>query len=178
MQIPSVTPGEGIGRIGISFCPGKWQATAMTGAWARDIEIDLDAVAEWGAAAVVTLVEEKELIALRVESMGMAVTSREMQWFHLPIPDVTAPGPSFEATWIDAGPALLKLLRSRRDVFVHCKGGLGRAGTIAARLLVELGVNPEQAIADVRAVRLGAIQVPEQEAYVRALRRKCRAQQG
>ena len=33
-------------------------------------------------------------------------------------------------------------LRSGRDVLVHCKGGLGRAGTIAARLMVELGTPP------------------------------------
>ena len=55
------------------------------------------------------------------------------------------------------------------DVYVHCKGGLGRAGTIAARLLVELGVSPKQAIADVRAARPGAIQTREQERYVHAL---------
>ena len=173
LQIPSVTPGEGLGRIGISFCPGKWQAAAMTGAWARDLQVDLDAIAEWGAIAVVTLVEAHELIALRVENMGAAVAARGMRWFHLPIPDVTAPGPAFEAAWADAGSVLRGYLRSGSNVFVHCKGGLGRAGTVAARLLVELGADPEQAIADVRAARVGAIQVPEQEAYVRRQRGRC-----
>jgi hypothetical protein len=43
---------------------------------------------------------------------------------------------------------------------------------VAARLLVELGVEPEQAIANVRAARAGAIQVPEQEAYLRRLRNR------
>lgn len=167
LQIPSVTPGTGLGRIGISFCPGKWQAAAMTGAWARDLEVDLDTVAEWGALAVVTLVEAQELVALRVENIGAAVAARGMRWFHLPIPDVTAPGPSFEVGWLDAGSVLRAILRGGGDVFVHCKGGLGRAGTVAARLLVELGVDPEQAIADVRVARAGAIQVAEQEAYVR-----------
>ena len=170
LLIPSVTPGKGLGRVGISFCPGKWQAVAMTGAWARDLEVDLDAVAEWGAVAVVTLVEADELVALRVENMGAAVAAKGMRWFHLPIADVTAPGPAFEAAWGDAGSVLRSILRSGGDVFVHCKGGLGRAGTVAARLLVELGVDPEQAIADVRSARAGAIQVPEQEAYVRRQR--------
>ena len=165
-----MTPGSGLGRIGISFCPGKWQMAAMTGAWARDLEVDLDAVVAWGALAVVTLVVADELIALRVENMGAAVAARGMRWFHLPIPDVTAPGPRFEAAWADAGPVLRGMLRNGGDVFVHCKGGLGRAGTVAARLLVELGVDPEQAIADVRAARVGAIQVGAQEAYVRRQR--------
>jgi ADP-ribosyl-[dinitrogen reductase] hydrolase len=171
LQIPSVALGDGIGRIGISFCPGKWQPAAMTGAWARDIDVDLDAVAAWGAAAVVTLVETHELAALRVENMGPAVAARGMRWHHLPVPDVTAPGPDFELAWANAGPALRTTLRSGRNVFVHCKGGLGRAGTVAARLMVELGADPEQAIAKVRAARPGAIQVREQEAYVRRQRK-------
>jgi hypothetical protein len=49
----------------------------------------------------------------------------------------------------------------------HCKGGLGRAGMMAARLLVELGVAPEQAIRDVRCARPGAIETPAQLALVR-----------
>ena len=31
------------------------------------------------------------------------------------------------------------MLGGRLDVVVHCRGGLGRAGTVAARLLIELG---------------------------------------
>lgn len=172
LQIPSVTPRRDFGRIGISFCPGKWQEAAITGAWARDLEVDLDAVALWGAIAVVTLVEADELAALKVENMGAAVAARGMRWFHLPIPDVTAPGPAFEAAWADAGPLLRGMLRRGGDIFVHCKGGLGRAGTVAAQLLIELGVDAEQAIADVRAARAGAIQVAEQAAYVRRQRRR------
>jgi ADP-ribosyl-[dinitrogen reductase] hydrolase len=41
---------------------------------------------------------------------------------------------------------------------VYCCGGLGRAGTIAARLLVELGAEPITAIAGVRKARPGAIE--------------------
>lgn len=172
LQIPSVALGKDLGRVGISFCPGKWQPAAMTGSWARDLEVDLDAVAAWGAMAVVTLVEAHELVALRVENMGDAVAARGMRWFHLPIPDVTAPGPCFEKAWAGAGPVLRSMLRNGGDVFVHCKGGLGRAGTVAARLLVELGFNAEKALADVRAARPGAIQEFEQEAYVRQQNRR------
>jgi ADP-ribosyl-[dinitrogen reductase] hydrolase len=149
----------------------------MTGAWARDLAVDLDAVAAWGALAVVTLVELHELVALRVENIGDAVAARSMRWFHLPIPDVTAPGPAFERAWDDAGPALRRILQEGGDVFVHCKGGLGRAGTVAARLLVELGMDSEQAIAAVRAARPGAIQVPQQEAHVRRQRRRMPTEQ-
>ena len=59
-----------------------------------------------------------------------------------------------------------RCLRSGGDVLVHCKGGLGRAGMIAARLLVELGMAPEQAIREVRRARKGAIETPSQLALV------------
>jgi hypothetical protein len=61
---------------------------------------------------------------------------------------------------------LRSILRSGSDVLVHCRGGLGRAGTIAARLLVELGMKPATAIASVRAVRPGAIETSDQEKFV------------
>jgi ADP-ribosyl-[dinitrogen reductase] hydrolase len=169
LRIPFVKAGEGFGRVGISFCPGKWQSHAITGAWARELNVDLEAISSWGAKAVVTLVETHELIALRVEDLGTATADYGMRWFHLPIRDVTAPGPTFETEWATAGVQLRQILMKGEDIYVHCKGGLGRAGTIAARLLVELGVSPKQAIADVRAARPGAIQTREQEAYVLAL---------
>ena len=52
-------------------------------------------------------------------------------------------------------------------MLVHCRGGLGRAGTIAARLLVELGERPDEAIRRVREVRPGAIEREFQEPHVR-----------
>ena len=42
-------------------------------------------------------------------------------------------------------------------VLIHCRGGLGRAGLVAALLLVEEGVSPPEAIRRVRAARPGAI---------------------
>ena len=59
------------------------------------------------------------------------------------------------------------MLRGGGDIVVHCKGGLGRAGMIAARLLVELGMAPEQAIKEVRNVRKGAIETLAQETLIR-----------
>jgi ADP-ribosyl-[dinitrogen reductase] hydrolase len=65
-----------------------------------------------------------------------------------------------------AGEELRSILRRKLDVLVHCRGGLGRARTIAARLLVELGMEPVNAIASVRAVRPGAIETREQEKFI------------
>jgi ADP-ribosyl-[dinitrogen reductase] hydrolase len=169
LQIAVVSAAPGFGRIGITFCPGKHDPNAISGYWDRDLACDLDAIRDWGATAVVTLIEPAELILLRVERLGEEVARRNMRWFHLPITDVSVPDSKFEENWLDAGHELRSLLRSGRDVLVHCRGGLGRAGTIAARLLVELGVEPDKATADMRAARPGAIETREQERFVRGI---------
>ena len=74
MQIATIDPGmPGFGRVGVTFCPGKHDPHAMSGGWDRDLGIDLDAIRAWGAAAVVTLVELKELTLLGVEHLGEEV---------------------------------------------------------------------------------------------------------
>jgi ADP-ribosyl-[dinitrogen reductase] hydrolase len=89
-----------------------------------------------------------------------------MQWFHLPIADVSIPDESFERQWEVAGAEIRALLRGGHDILVHCRGGLGRAGMIGARLLIEFGMEPTTAIRQVRAVRPGAIETSEQEKYL------------
>jgi len=167
LQIAEVRPSPAHGRIGITFCPGKHDHFAHTGAWERDLGIDLDLIAAWGAKLVLTLVAPAELIALKVPMLGVEVHRRGMQWCHLPIADYSVPGKKFEEQWLTQGHAVRELLRQGEDVLVHCKGGLGRAGMMAARLLVELGMEPEAAIHAVRHVRKGAIETPAQLALVR-----------
>ena len=146
----------------------------MSGAWDRDLAVDLDAIRDWGAAAIVTLVEPKELALLRVERLGEEVLRRNMLWFHLPIVHVSIPDQRFEEKWDVVGEKLRSILRDGSDVLVHCRGGLGRAGTIASRLLIELGMPPKDAIAKVRTVRPGAIETQAQEEYVLAIAAKPR----
>jgi len=159
-----ITPS--FGKIGLCFCPGKKQLSAMSGLWDRDLDVDLDAIAAWNASAVVTLIEDHEFAALQVERLGDAVRARHMDWYHLPVRDVSVPGPAFEKAWATVGAQLRARLQNGFNIVIHCKGGIGRAGTIAARLLVEFGINPSEAIAAVRAVRPGAIETAEQERYV------------
>ena len=91
LLIAAVETGRGMGRIGITFCPGKVQDSALFGRWSRDLYADMDAIKDWGAVAVVTLVEDHELIALQVTGLKDAVESRHMAWHHLPITDVSVP---------------------------------------------------------------------------------------
>ncbi len=158
------TPGGG--RIGMTFCPGKTDPFAMSGPWARDLDTDLAAIQAWGASALVTLVEQHELVHLGVDGLGQRVRAMGLAWYHLPIRDVSIPTPEFETQWRTSGQALRARLLGGQALVVHCRGGLGRTGLIAARLLIELGESPPTALHRVRAARPGAVETREQEMYV------------
>ncbi|MGY6282645.1 ADP-ribosylglycohydrolase family protein [Methylorubrum extorquens] len=168
-MIATLPAGDGLGEIGVTFCPGKVQTDSATGIWHRDLATDMTAISDWGATALVTLIEGHEIEALRVGGLEVECRRHGIEWLHLPIPDVSAPTDEFEAAWVTVGEGVRSRLRNGFNVVVHCKGGLGRAGTIAARLLVELGADPEEAIQRVREARLGAIETVEQERHVHGI---------
>lgn len=141
LEIATVAIGSGFGRIGLTLCPGKQQKHAATGAWARDLALDLDAIERWGAAAVLTLVDKEELARLGVplETLREAVRARHMDWQYYPITDGSAE-PLYGGAWGTVGPELHALLRDGFNVLVHCKGGLGRAGTVVSKQMHRLAM--------------------------------------
>lgn len=170
LQIGTLPLGDAGGAVGLTFCPGKQGDSIYGAAWARDLAIDVKAIHEWGAKDVVTLIESFEFDLLGVPTLGEAIAGCGMRWHHLPIKDVNTPGPGFEAGWRSACPQLLGNLRRGGRVLVHCRGGLGRAGMVAAMLAIEMGLQPQEALRKVRAVRPGAVETTEQEDFVLAYR--------
>ncbi len=121
---------------------------------------------------MVTLTTTEELERYRIADLGDEVRARFMEWHHLSIRDYHVPDAVFETAWPDLSRRLRTLVGAGNRVLVHCRGGLGRAGMVAARLQVEMGVDPEEAIRTVRRERgPGSIETPEQEAWVRRGRR-------
>ncbi len=167
LEIAVVAAPGAPGLIGLTFCPGK---KAAARSWDRDLDIEVGIIRDWGAVVVVSLIETSEFELLDVLDLPSVVEEHGMHWAHLPIVDVSVPNQRFEARWAVAGAELRTVLRRGGRVLLHCRGGLGRAGMIAARLLVELGSDPDAAIHAVRRARPGAIETPEQERYVVACR--------
>lgn len=156
----------GNGRLGITFCPGKKGESVFGAAWDRDLDLDLDAVKGWGADAVLSLIEDHEFEMLGVAELGEAVKARGIEWVHFPIRDLDTPRGEAIDTWTAISAQLHATLERGGRVLVHCRGGLGRAGTIAALMLIERGWSAPQAISDVRAVRPGAIETEVQERWL------------
>jgi hypothetical protein len=151
------------GRLGLTRAPGRWWPGRSTDS-ERRLRDDIRTIAEdYGARALVTLLERMEISELG--NIGREARRARLDWIHFPIPDMWVPS--------DIGSArklvrrMIGMLERGDTVVVHCWGGLGRAGTIAACCLVEQGVEPARAIALVRSARPRAVQTDAQEHFVR-----------
>jgi ADP-ribosyl-[dinitrogen reductase] hydrolase len=170
LRIDSVdVPGVG-GRLGLCACPGTRRGQTDPDRGRENLSRDIDAIQDFGAAGLVTLVQDGELAMLGLSGLPEELEDRGMWWKHMPITDMGIPGRPFESRWLQEGPEIHQVLARGEHVVLHCWAGLGRTGTIAARLLIENGLEPEAAILRLRNARPGSIQTRKQERYVLRLR--------
>ena len=154
-------------RSASHYARGRSQRDALSGSWEREMRIDIRAVKSWGATAWLNLLTITEMLDLKVGNLEVAVKGSGIRYYHFPIEDGGIPDLTFEKLWNTSGPHLREELLQGGKILIHCKGGLGRSGMIAARLLVELGtMTSEEAIRRVRVSRPGAIETREQERHV------------
>ena len=167
LEIAEIEVDPRLGCIGIAPCPGRRMRKSAKVNADRNLGTDLQQIRDWGAAAVVSLVEPAELGWLQVPHLGQEVERHGMKWLHIPIKDGGVPEDEAERIWAEVGPRIRGLLQEGQRVLFHCRAGHGRSGMMAARLLVELGWSAESAISEVRRVRPGAIEGAAQQAAVR-----------
>lgn len=168
LQIATLPVGERGGAIGVTFAPGKRQDVAMTGSWCRDLDLDLEAIESWGASYLISLIEPWEFRELQIVALPECAASRGLRWYGIPIEDGGAPNSAFLQAWEELETPVCNALLEGRKVVVHCKGGLGRAGTVACMLLLGTKTcsSSRDAIERVREVRPGAVETLEQEKFL------------
>lgn len=155
------------GCIGMTHCPGRRGRDGSGRQWQRDLAADLRTLAQARVQALVTLIEEREFHTLGVPGLP-AQAPNLFDWHHLPIADMTPPDASVLAQWRRSGTGLLDTLHSGGRVVFHCAAGLGRTGTVVAKLLADsFGLSAGDAIAQVRQARPGTIETAAQEDFVR-----------
>jgi protein-tyrosine phosphatase len=151
------------GLLGLTRAPGRWYPGRHLDSDVR-LREDLEVIArEHGAKLLVTLLERSEIVQLG--NLRREARRAGLDWLHFPIPDMWVP--SDVAATRRLVERMLDALERGDRVVVHCWGGLGRAGTIAACCLVAHGCEPRRAVATVRSARPGAVQSMAQELFVR-----------
>ncbi len=106
------------------------------------------AMAEVGAAGVVCLCEAFELDDRYPRYVEWLRRDRRALWY--PIPDLHAPAAG------EAGALAGRIdrrLAAGETLLMHCGAGIGRAGTVAAAVLIHAGRSLEEALATVAAAR-------------------------
>lgn len=154
------------GKAGMTHCPGRNHTDTLGRRWNGDLAADLTSIEAWGARALVSLIEAQEFAGLGVPDLAIQIRRRRFDWYHLPIRDMCAPDDDFARAWAKHGTPISQYLQDGEKIVVHCAGGLGRTGTIVARLLVDFGASPAEAIETVRRARRGTIESTAQENHV------------
>jgi protein-tyrosine phosphatase len=151
-------PLDGQSAAGLIFtpCPGT-KGTSIAEALAT--------LQQAGAAAVISLNPMAELENLQVSDLGAEVHAKGLPWFHCPIEDDHAPDADFASAWQQAGPLVHQLLNEGKTVAIHCKGGSGRTGLMAAQILLERGHGKDKVKSMVQALRPFALTLPPHVEY-------------
>ena len=115
---------------------------------------------------LVTLIEDHEFARLGVADLGEAALAAGLAWCHQPIADMQPPDRDFAQAWPGLSERMNQVFARGENMVLHCAGGLGRTGTVAALLLIDRGLPAAEAMERVRAARPGAIETASQEAFL------------
>jgi len=145
------------GRIGIGRALG----------YGADRFGDFRSIKEQEVSKIYCLQEEEELQYLGGETIAQrekSLSELGIELIHSPIGDFRVPTP-------EQAKRLSKMIMNDviggKSILIHCMGGLGRSGTIAACALVHYGLKPDEAINLVRKIRPGTLETDEQVAFVK-----------
>ncbi len=152
-------------NLSITILPGRRD-------YHRNLADDIQTLAKNKVAMVVCLATRDELDQYGVSNLESAYQKSKIATLFSPMIDQKA-CPIDQINEILA--AVHKTIRAGSRVLIHCVGGLGRSGMIAACHLVTLGLAPQDAIAAVRRARSErAIETKPQEVMVEQFARTLR----
>jgi protein-tyrosine phosphatase len=156
------------GRLGMTFAPGMW-AGSVRGRWERGLAADMRVLEEEHETDVlVSLMEDHEYRGYRIPELLEQDSIGNIEILRFAIEDMGVPREAESERFQTFVQDVVRRLEEDQNVVVHCRGGLGRTGTLAACVLVALGRHAaDEAIAAVREARKGTIQTREQEDFVR-----------
>ena len=150
LVLHAVSVGKGI--LAISPLPGR----------KGSYQEDLVHLKEWQPSILISMTTMAEMVAEGAQDLGTDMVDSGCRWVHLPIADFGAPTADIAAQWPEVSAAALAALRGGGRVLVHCRGGCGRSGMVALRLMIEAGEAPDVALTRLRKARDCAVETEAQ----------------
>jgi protein-tyrosine phosphatase len=120
-----------------------------------------------GADALITLMPADELERFEASALPRVCADQSISWFHLPVEDDHAPDERFAEAFATHKASLMSLLEQGGTVAIHCRGGSGRTGFMAAILMLESGNDRDDVVRAVQGLRPGALKMPVHLDYLR-----------
>jgi protein-tyrosine phosphatase len=137
-----------------------------------------DEIADWkkaGLDVVVSALTPDEIESMDLGQEQAEAQRHEMELISFPIPDRGTP--TSTATTDKMFRRLGKYLQEGKHVAVHCRQGIGRSSLIAAILLIQAGVAPQEAWKRVESARGCTVpDTAEQKAWVEQFTRSVLAE--
>lgn len=130
------------------------------------LEIETQAWADAGLGVVVSMLEDSEIAEFELEREAERAAERGIEFILYPVADRGVPvlGDRF----IRLNDHLQTLLRSGKNVGIHCRQSIGRAPLLAAALMVADGMEPAEAFSELSISRGRSVpETPEQVEWIR-----------
>lgn len=144
-------------RLIFTPCPGTKGASV-----AESIQV----LKEAGAQAMITMMTAAELKAHQTQSITDWCDALNISWFHLPVEDSCAPASQFEQAYATHQHALMALINNQTTLVIHCHGGSGRTGMMAAILMLAIGYEPGKVKTEIQTIRPKSLKSPVQVSYL------------
>lgn len=157
------------GSIGMTFAPGKkgHRSLSMNVIWNRDLDMDLDTLKNvYKTDILISLCEAFEYHTACIPKIQEKCEEKSIINVRFPIVDGSIPKNDEINDYKNLAISLKEKSEQGCNIVIHCMGGIGRTGTLAACILVLFGHTNEKAIELTRKYRKGAIENKVQEEFV------------
>ncbi len=145
----------GAGRLALAPLPGGAAALAA----------DVVVISDWQADLVISATQPAEMRDLGAGRLAEALAVAGIAWQPFAVGDFDVPNSETEAEWLGIQARAQEILAAGGRILVHCRGGCGRSGMLALRLMLACGEAPGAALTRLRTVRPCAVETPAQLAW-------------
>jgi len=144
------------GRLYLHSMPGRYES------WGNFIS----SATTLGVTHILCLTPDEEIKKKSPDyHQALRVGEHSFKIYHFPIKDYGIPSASEIPNLINILGKIQRLLKAEQVVLIHCAGGIGRTGMVAALLLVYLGHTVEEAIRIIKNAGSSA-ETDEQKSFI------------